>query len=328
MSGYVQASLEQLGPDYSKRAKNLWFCAKSSEGTEYLTKEGVTKMQVTGMHFCRERLCPVCQGMKSRKMGYDVGRVFAEYKNRHKSDKPLLLTLTLRNCEYSDLRKTLDHLSDGFRKLRQREEFKGAVRGWFSAKEVTINTGRREFHPHMHVLLMVPKAYFDKSRNLYIGHADWVRIWQECLGVDYRPLVGITSVEAQVGKLNRNGKAMTEEGAIEEVTKYVVKPGDYLQTTVNGAKWADPELMKYLHQGLHRVRLTAFGGEFKLIAKELDIKSAEDDTAELLPEAKLPEGAIPVARVLMEWRLGAKLDDADYVEVLRDERPQRRRKAA
>jgi plasmid rolling circle replication initiator protein Rep len=317
-----------LGPDFLKRARNLEYCAEMIASQDSATLDGEVFVEVTDANFCRERLCPVCAGLKSRKMGLQVASVYYKHKELYPSEVPILLTLTKRNNEYPDLKAGMKELSDGFLKLRKRQEFVDAVTGWYSCKEVTTNYSAKQFHPHMHILMMVPKAYFDKKRGLYIEHDTWVRLWQECLGVDYKPSVYVNSVMKRVGKTNKRGQIITEEGAIAEVTKYVVKPGDVLCRNHKGEIWADPEIVRYLQLGLKGAHLTAKGGTFRVLAKEVGWQDVEDTKTKLTDGAHIPPEAVPVARAILQWRVGANLEDSGYVEVLRQQMEDRFRKAA
>jgi plasmid rolling circle replication initiator protein Rep len=68
-----------------------------------------------------------------------------------------------------------------------------------------------EFHPHVHILLLVDRNYFNKRHDLYIDQAEWSRLWVECRGLDYTPVVDLRRVRH-----------------LSEVTKYVTKAQDYL----------------------------------------------------------------------------------------------------
>lgn len=89
----------------------------------------------------------------------------------------LFLTLTVRNCEVSELSVTLKVMNEAWQRLVKREEFK-PVQGWLRTTEVTRGKDRSA-HPHFHVLLMVPPSML--SGVNYIKQPRWVELWQEAL---------------------------------------------------------------------------------------------------------------------------------------------------
>jgi plasmid rolling circle replication initiator protein Rep len=85
-----------------------------------------------------------------------------------------------------------------------------------AALEVT--PGRNgTYHPHFHVLLIVPTKYFEPSSPLYISQAEWRVMWEQCLRADGRRIVDIRATENP-----------------GEVAKYVTKPGAYLKLDGDG----------------------------------------------------------------------------------------------
>jgi plasmid rolling circle replication initiator protein Rep len=76
-----------------------------------------------------------------------------------------------------------------------------------------VSPGRTgAYHPHFHVLLIVPAKYFEADSLLCIGPAEWRVMWEQCLRADGRGMVDIR---------------VTENAG--EVAKYVTKPGAYLK---------------------------------------------------------------------------------------------------
>src|SRR5262252_348207 len=103
-----------------------------------------------------------------------------------------------------------------------------AVRHSFRALEVTCPRPG-QFHPHFHVLLVVPAAYLESDSPLYITHAEWAGLWRAALGADGHRVVDIR---------------VTEKPG--EVVKYVTKPGGYLELT--GEQWrCDSSILETLH---------------------------------------------------------------------------------
>ena len=166
-------------------------------------------------HFCEKRDCVMCQWRRSLVMSYQLRQLGHAHLQQYKTDVPCLLTLTVPNCLREKLSSCLDMMSISFRKkLMLKVEVKKAVRSWFRALEVTYNKEQDTYHPHFHVLLMLPKHYFDSSRDLYIPQSRWLEMWRESTGlpevtqVDIRkwkpkgkpPQNAIASLAAEAGK--------------------------------------------------------------------------------------------------------------------------------
>lgn len=319
----VAAAAYQCGEEFQKRAARYHQCCEAVAFKEWADNStGEMKRTYGGGKPCRQRLCPTCQHLKSRVLVTQLGQVHAKHMEKNPDSVGLLLTLTLKNCTPEALRQTIQDMHHSFGKLRRRVEFERSVRAFFRATEVTINdkAGDRTYHPHMHVLLMVPRAYFDRKAGLYITHRQWVQIWQECLGVDYPPIVGISAVtlEAMSKRNGRKGAELTVAGAIREVAKYCVKPDGY-QTVQNGRFFTNPDVFSELFHGLRNHRLYAWGGDFDTIRKELelqDVESPEFDLDAAIQEVERPaQNYTHVATIHCRWEKSAWDGRGLYVPV-------------
>lgn len=272
-------------------------------------------------NFCRVRLCPMCGWRKSLLNAHQVKEVCHQAVLRWQEKNGsklrwLFLTLTVRNMKGEDLPKAITHLRESWHRLIKRSEFKIVV-GWFRATEVTRNMIEDTYHPHYHVLLAVPPSYFDTG---YIRHDEWVRIWQDCLQVDYEPNVDIRIVKNK-RNIEREQKILAEKGiemksdgrleeadlsgsAVAELAKYTTKSDDFLvynrykqkqkkdkvKLVPDYKKGIDEEktddVVFTLDNALARRRLFAYGGLLKEIWNELaargELQDIEDDKADLI----------------------------------------------
>lgn len=186
----------------------------------------------------------------------------------------LFLTLTVRNCDITDLSATLKDMNQAWKRLLDRQELK-PIQGWLRTTEVTRGQDRSA-HPHFHVLLMVLPSWFSHG---YIKQARWVELWQEALRANYAPNVDIRTVKPK-------GSADTIEGllrgAVAETLKYSTKPSD--MTT-------DPQWFLELTRQTHKKRFMASGGVLKNILKE-DQETNQDlitaDNQDLVPAESEP----------------------------------------
>jgi len=164
-----------LPPDLRERftqvADRMGCCGTS---LEFLVgghvETGCECKRLTGANFCGNRLCTTCNWRRSRKMAHQLGAVVTAFGAEHEGCAVLMLTLTERNMGPDELAAAIGELLDGFMRLRKRKRFQAAVRGWFRSLEVTWSeTG---CHPHFHILLVVPREYFDRRSELYVTQAE------------------------------------------------------------------------------------------------------------------------------------------------------------
>ena len=173
-------------------------------------------------------------------------------------------------------------MSYAFRnKLMLRNSVKRSVRSWFRALEVTYNKEQDTYHPHFHVLLLLPKNYFDSSRDLYIPQSRWLEMWRESTG-----LPEITQVDLRKWKPKGKTPQNSMSSLAAEAGKYMVKPSSYLEPLPSGEYVADPAVLKTLHDALKKRRLIGFGGLFKQLRKELKQSDIEQTNLVNIDEEK------------------------------------------
>jgi hypothetical protein len=170
----------------------------------------------------------------------------------------LFLTLTVRNCDITELRATLQHMSKSWQRLKDRKAFR-PVEGWIRTTEVTRSKKDGSAHPHYHALLMVPPSML--SGKHYIKHSKWVELWQKCLRADYAPNVDVRAVKTneravKTKSLNVNvtDKKIALKSAIAETLKYSTKPSDMV---------SDESWFLELTKQTHGCRFVAAGGALK-----------------------------------------------------------------
>ena len=188
----------------------------------------------------------------------------------------LFLTLTVRNCAITDLRRTLRSMNEAWHRLVGRREFADNVQGWVRATEVTRGQDDSA-HPHFHSLLMVKPSYFSKH---YVTQSRWAELWQQCARLDYRPIVDIRTVKARRGVPGE--KPLRR--ALAETLKYAVKPSD-----MHG------EWLLELTRQVHKLRFLASGGVLRNMLREF-----EESEQDLLLNGEDGEGGDPV--LIFSWR--------------------------
>jgi plasmid rolling circle replication initiator protein Rep len=221
------------------------------------------------INLCGCRGCMMCDWRKSLVTYHQVLAIVHEHKKQYKSDIPLLLTLTVPNCSAEELGELITKMLRAFHTLSKRKQFKNAVRGWFRAAEVTYNEEADTYHPHFHVLLMVPKNYFVQGRGLYISRDEWLEMWQQSMKD-----MSITQVDIRRVKKKKSSSKVIES-VVAEVAKYATKPGSYIKKNEKGEFMANPKAVLGLRVGLKNKRLHGFGGTFKEIRKRLKLEDIE-----------------------------------------------------
>ena len=157
-------------------------------------------------------------------------------------------------------------LLKGFDRMFRRAVLRNTFLGLFVLLRLLI-TSKLEFHPHLHVLILMKKDYWSfknvagkRKLEPHLSHSDFVDIWQQSCKLDYKPNVDIRSVK------RRNGRGQTLEQAVLEVSKYAFKPIDIKNLSYYDKRYVISSLIV----GLNRVRQVGYGGIFKDILKKIE----------------------------------------------------------
>lgn len=140
---------------------------------------------------CRDRFCIPCSADRSAKLARRL-------RERIDDMDVSFLTLTMRDND-QDLAGLLDKLIASFRRLRQTERWKIAVRGGVSFIELKFNADKQRWHPHIHAIM--DSTWIDQA---WLSD-EWLRITKTSFKVDIR-------------------RARNNEHAIGYLTTYGAKP--------------------------------------------------------------------------------------------------------
>ena len=290
----------------SKIYNELCFESKASRvfscGTflEFKVSEKEAKLQ--NANFCKDRLCPMCNWRRSLKIFSQVSTVMDNMPDEYEY---LFLTLTVRNCETSELKETIDALLDGWRFLYNKEKvFRKAVSGSFRSLEVTRNDDTSSafygtFHPHLHCILAVKKSYFKKH---YITQKQWSELWKKACDLEYKPIVHIEKVYLK----DSNGKKLKDEidlkKAVVESSKYAVKSSDYL---FKDRFELSCDTVEALLGALSGRRLCGWTGVFNDVRKKLKLDDAEQGDLVITSEDENIREDVACMLVRYQWRCGS-----------------------
>lgn len=166
------------------------FCRCGTEAWILRNRDDPELFRVVPDH-CHDRFCVPCGGQRQA--------VIRRNLDTKLTDKPhRFLTLTIRS-ETEPLVVLIRRLYAGFRRLRNRRMWKDRVTGGVAFLEVTYNTARTSWHPHLHAVL----------EGKYIDLQVLIREWLSCTG-DSRS-VKIKLIRSKYGTINY-------------ITKYATKP--------------------------------------------------------------------------------------------------------
>lgn len=111
--------------------------------------------RTTGVRTCGSVwACPVCAPVEADRRGTALERVVARrwaagWRVAH-------AVLTVRHTAGEPLREVLGALSRAWRHLVSHRRTKGLLRGWDWHRSIELTWGRNGWHPHIHLLLLVP----------------------------------------------------------------------------------------------------------------------------------------------------------------------------
>lgn len=234
---------------------------------EVTTTEGGENL-VTAANFCKARLCPACNRRRSLRIFCNTSRILDYIDEHGPKVQWLFLTLTVRNCRLDELGQSIDRMMEAFKRMTNNRAWKRRVLGSMRTLEVTVDWRADTAHPHLHLILAVPKEYGRRTNDLYWTFEDWRDLWQTSARLEYLPNVRIEKVRGR-----RSGVA--------EVSKYMAKDTDYIiDATANEieteeAEAATDRVVSVLTQAMHKRRLVSYTGILKQAAQALRIEDAE-----------------------------------------------------
>jgi plasmid rolling circle replication initiator protein Rep len=232
---------------YSRYSERISECSQWLTYAMKAKDDGDVKLKLREARFCRVRHCLVCQWRRSLMWRARFIKALPEIQKAFPTGRWIFVTLTVKNCELTQLRATLTWMNAAWKRLSLRKEFPAL--GFIKSTEVTRGADGTA-HPHFHCLMLVPAGYFKRG---YISQAKWVSLWQSCLKTDYAPILDVRVVKSTKDTLDDSLEASNAAmlRAICETLKYVVKPSDLL---------ADPQWLDELTKQLQKTRAISIGG--------------------------------------------------------------------
>lgn len=240
-------------------------------------EQGILKMKLHSALFCRIRLCTVCQWRRSLRWKAKAYEALPKVIEAYPKHRWLFVTLTMKNCALIELRETLSHMNRAFKRLTELKAFPGD--GWIKSVEVTRGRDGQTAHPHIHCLMMVKPSFFSTG---YLSKKKWIDLWQQCLRVDYKPVLDVQAV-----KPDRSPVAL-----LSEVLKYQTKESDL----VSSSEW----FLEYSEQ-VKKTRAVSVGGVLREYFRVL-----EEEPEDLIGKEESEEKEVDEGHVYFTWRRGEK----------------------
>jgi plasmid rolling circle replication initiator protein Rep len=199
-------------------------------------------------------------------------KVLPKIVNDYPKYRWLFLTLTVKNCEITELRETLVWMNKAWQRLSQLKAF--PAEGWLRSTEVTRGKDGSA-HPHFHTLLLVKSGYFGKN---YVKQDEWVEMWRRSLRIDYNPVLDVQAVK----------KGQQPMQLVPELLKYCVKESDLV---------CDREWFLELTRQLHKMKAVVVGGVLRQYLAEL-----EKEPDDLIGEDDEDEGGLDEGHLYFGWK--------------------------
>jgi len=210
-----------MDPESLEIGRAIGNCA-THLGVEIQLPEGeAPEAKLRAARVCNRRLCPFCEWRRAKGWRRRFFEGLPRFHEDFPTHKPVFLTLTQRNVQLHELRDSIQHMNRAWHRMMRCSFFPTPF--WFRRTEVTAKGVVGSFHPHFHVLLLVPAGYFSHG---YVSHAEWQRQWQMAGRYDYAPVVDVRRGRS---KPSKDGKGLdAEKAAALEVAKYASKATDLL----------------------------------------------------------------------------------------------------
>ena len=158
--------IRPVAPDISSK---IWYCGTSIG----LTYDGL----IASANFCRNRFCPTCQWRRSVKLFRQNYECFRWIKTKYPGCRFIFLTLTVRNVPIDSFASCLADMSAAWNRFTLRRDFKRlGLLGWLRVLEITRNSGSGTYHPHFHVVLVVPPGVGCLTMIGGSGVGSWPRV--------------------------------------------------------------------------------------------------------------------------------------------------------
>lgn len=225
---------------------NVVGCEKY-EHIETLEKKTIYKSS----YLCELRFCPVCNYYRVKNISPQIVRILRELETQGKQF--IFVTITVPNCSFFELRKTILKMNKAFNFLAKTKRFKDSFSHWIRTLEITFK--KDEAHPHFHCIFAVDDAYFNNKITTSELQKRFASVYKSDLTIcDMRGI-----------KENKKGHDKIYS-AVAELSKYVIKSADLRNLNI--------KKMEIIYNELKRLN-------FIVTSRNLSIKENEEQKLDL-----------------------------------------------
>ena len=296
---------------------------------QHLTNQEMSVKRMHKTDACGNRFCPICTWKTAKKDAIKISIMMDAVKEVE--DKEFLfLTLTAPSVSGEELRDEIDRFNKAVKRLFERRNVQRVVKGYIRKLEVTTdqeklitdelykrkkkyydlrglkvndpNPTYNTYHPHMHIIVVVNKSYFNRPVD-FINKAKWLEMWRGCMKDN-----SITQVDARKVSSTKSGNS----NAVLEIAKYSAKGQDLYHSE---------KVFDTFYGALKRRQLIVFSGMMKDYAKkfktgELDKfkETNEDEYTHLLQSVWRGSGYDSKLRELSQAEFELYNERAKFIE--------------
>ena len=220
---------------------------------------------------CKYRLCPVCAWKQSNEQFSHLLKCLSSYSEQKKGYAYIFVTLTIRNVKYKNLKKQIDDLNAGRKKIFQLRKLKRAIVGDVRNLEITYNENTDTWHSHLHIIIAVEREKYFSRPEYYIPFEELREAWKKAMNLDYEPMVNI--------KLIRSESGADAFNAVLEVSKYSCK----LSSIFNIAdKQKRIHAIQGVAEAIYNRRLHTYSGCFRKTINEFKKEEEKTNAEDIL----------------------------------------------
>ena len=244
-----QTKIQRLFSFDVKKQKRICDCGRFVQLNKYksISTEEIKK-KIEQAFMCGYRYCPLCNYYRICSVSPQMVRALEQEQS--KGNKILFLTLTISNCQYSEIRKTISNMNKAYFRLTRLSFFKN-VNAWIRTTELTFNI-KGEAHPHFHIVLSVNENYFKKGN--YKTTREWSKIWSKACKSDKPLIVDIRKAYKSKKNFKRD---LDIQSTVKELAKYCIKSTDLQRIKT-------PENMEIIFNQLKGLRFIATSQNIRL----------------------------------------------------------------
>ena len=265
---------------------------RMKECADILTYEYINgAFKLTRANLCRDRLCPVCTWRLALKRFGEMRRVLTSVAQAYPEYRYSLVTLTVKNCQPSDLNATVKKMSAAWNRLLQRRTLKPYIAGTGRSTEITYNAKTHELHPHFHLLV----AWYDTDESDRLIDY-WIKsATDEGFTVNSKAQNAQAIIEKPI-TCNDNEKydsALLK--SILETFKYNIKGSDLINTPLH--------IFKTIASQISGLRLVSYSGVIKRYMSlcEADVNNPDGEIENEELKADLNPN---IDKIVFKWSFG------------------------